>query len=1269
MSDGPRELRVPARFRIQRRLGAGAFGEVYEAYDQEHHGIVALKALRRAGPAALYSFKREFRTLTDLAHPNLVTLYDLISDQQQWFLSMELVRGTNFVDYVFARDDRPPEQPSTDSGPDDETMIAGPNLDSPDGEARSDHSSRPVRPREDRLRAGLCQLAEGVSFLHGHGILHRDIKPSNVLVTDTGRVVLLDFGLATEFAFDAGPQTLDLGGTPAYMSPEQAAGQVLTEASDWYSVGVMLYLTLTGQLPFTGSLLSMLQTKQEREPVPASALITGLPADLDSLCQALLSREPSRRPAGHEVLAGLRANAISVFRSPADAPSRDVPRLFVGRQQQLVALREALVDVRRGETVTVHIAGSSGMGKTALVNHFLRAVRETDPDVKVLAGRCYEREEVPYKALDALVDALATHVKTLSRSQAESLLPRGLSALARVFPVLQRIDAVAAAVVRLPRPDVQDSHELRRRASAALREMLGRLAERHPLILFIDDLQWGDVDSASLLRELLRPPDQPALLLIACYRSEEVATSPMLRAWLPAPSIQATPAVRTLEVGELPLVEAAALAQTLMGDDRASKARADVIARESGGSPFFIDQLVRSELPGGDRSLETVLRHRAMHLTESARNLLEITAIAGRPLDLALAGKAAGLESGDSDIVASLRANHFIRTRVMDQRREIEPYHDRIRQTIIASLSAEKLKQGHHRLALALEESAQADPEALNVHFQGAGDAGKAAHYAVVAADRATATLAFDRAARLYRLAIDLQPSDDPDRRGLWVKLGDALANGGRVIEAAQAYLTASDGAEPGVRSRLLGQAAEQLLIGGHLDEGFEVLHTVLATEGLTLAASPRRALLSILLRRPYVLWRGTRFRVRSEDEIPPDQLRRIDLCYSVVRSLGFTDSIRAIEFQMQHLLLALDAGEPQRIAYALTFEAMADGRRRRSRPRAERLLKTATELLERAPKRAARRNVRRWHDNIEMEWGTIHVTAGTLAYLAGRWQKAHDEFKLGEQIYRDACALPYQIVVCQVYGLSALLYAGGLVEYFRRVPECLLESLDRGNVYAEANLRLHNAALKCFNEDDPDGAVNELRLAMARWSPRGFHVERAIELRRRCDFALYRGDAAEAWKALRDQWSPLRRSFLLSVEAAFILTISTRARTSLGLAGETTQPRRARKGLLDAAERDARRILKKHAHWGAPLARLIQAGVAVDRGDVERSLALLVDAEEGFDNAGMALHAAVAKSRRGALLGGDEGGNLIAESNRWMSDQGLANPARMSAMIAPGRW
>ncbi|MFY0578061.1 serine/threonine-protein kinase [Cystobacter fuscus] len=167
---------------------------------------------------------------------------------------------------------------------------------------RSSHCHHSVHRRSERLRAAFFQLARGVCRLHDANIIHRDLKPSNVLVTATGRVVVLDFGLARELAPAAsGTRPESIAGSPPYMSPEQWSQQPLTTATDWYSVGVMLFEALTGVRPFSGSPQKIIASQQLGAP-PISDWVLDIPADLEALCRELLDPNPRARPSGDEVL-------------------------------------------------------------------------------------------------------------------------------------------------------------------------------------------------------------------------------------------------------------------------------------------------------------------------------------------------------------------------------------------------------------------------------------------------------------------------------------------------------------------------------------------------------------------------------------------------------------------------------------------------------------------------------------------------------------------------------------------------------------------------------------------------------------------------------------------------------------------------------------------------------------------------------------------------------------------------------------------------------
>jgi serine/threonine protein kinase len=1255
------------RFLIQERLGAGGFGVVYRALDRQRNVVVALKTLRHVAATALVRFKQEFRALADVSHPNLVTLYELSSHDHQWFFTMELVDGVNFLWYVrgetYPAESGPTSAlspwvsppPDDSAGERDETLTGdSAGLVPEDGDAEP---APPGATNLTRLRRALTQLAEGVLALHDAGKLHRDIKPSNVLVTRAGRVVLLDFGLVADVAPDH-TFTMDRGGTPAYMSPEQVAGLPLTQASDWYNVGAMLYQALTGRLPFTGTAPDVMRRKQQCEPAAPHELAPDVPRDLDELCRDLLRRDPATRPSGREVLRALIGASPAIL-APSLPPS---PALFVGRAEHLGALHDAFQTSTAGRAVVVGVHGGSGMGKSALVRRFLEELKEAHGEAVVLAGRCYERESVPYKALDALVDALSRYLRRLPSSQAEGYLPHDILALARVFPVLRQVGAVNRA--RRAVLEIPDSLELRRRAFRALRELLVRVADRRPLVLFIDDLQWGDVDSAALLEVLLRPPDPPTLLLIGCYRSEEAHTSPLLKAILPKRSPDSSLEVRNIVVGELSASDARELARALVGAaPEARDARAEAIARESRGNPYFIEELVRfSQSDDEPTTVEVTFDHviaaRVSRLPALARRLLDVVAVSGVPIEVGVAYRAADLEAEGESVLAVLRAGHLVRTRSTLGRQEMEAYHDRIRNAVLAGLSAESLRECHLRLASALLATGAADPETLATHYLGAGDVETAAEYAAAAAAQAAKALAFDRAASLYRFALNLRVRAVPERAKLQVQLGDALANAGRGAEAGEAYLAAAAGAGPADAIDLHRRAAQQFFISGHVADARRAVDFVLTKLDMSLPRTHRRAILSLLLRRAEVRLRGLNFRVRDETEIPVHDLLRIDTCWALGVGMAMFDMVRGADFQARHLVLALRAGEPYRVARALAMEAayVAMGGSR-SREKAARLLAASEKLAARVGHPYA--------------IGLTTLTAGNAAWLDGRWREAREHCERAEKILREQCTgVDWEVLTAQLFDLVSLFFTGEVAALSRRLLPLLEEADGRGNRLRATFLRTGFCShIVWLAADDPGRARQELQTGLEGWTQGERFDYLHLWLRgAQTDIALYSGEGLDVSPGVEKAWRVAARTLDRFVQAGFIRGLDTRARRRLAMAVQTTTGRE-REDLLRGVEAHARTILREKTRWGDALALLLRAGAAATRGDTERALALLEPAEAGLAGADMALHAAAARRRRGALMGGDAGRVLVSAADAVMTAQGIRNPERMTAVLAPGRW
>ena len=207
------------------------------------------------------------------------------------------------------------------------------------------------------------QLVEGIIALHNAGKLHCDLKPSNVLVRPNGDVVILDFGLVEELD-PFRKRSAMFAGTPVYMSPEQIELLPISTASDWYAAGVMLYQALTGIPPFEGDLHSIMEQKRS-DVLDSPRDLLDVPEDLSDLCMALMARLPEQRPTGAEILARLAGSV------PTSAPASPRETAFVGREQELSELWRAYSVVTSGGVATAIVSGRSGLGKSALVHHFL----------------------------------------------------------------------------------------------------------------------------------------------------------------------------------------------------------------------------------------------------------------------------------------------------------------------------------------------------------------------------------------------------------------------------------------------------------------------------------------------------------------------------------------------------------------------------------------------------------------------------------------------------------------------------------------------------------------------------------------------------------------------------------------------------------------------------------------------------------------------------------------------------------------------------------
>jgi eukaryotic-like serine/threonine-protein kinase len=1199
------------RFDIVETLGSGAFGTVYEALDRQSGERVALKALTRLGPSSLLRFKQEFRALSDVHHPNLVSIKELIEQQGRWYIVMELVEGEDLLAFVRC-------------------------------------SSDPRGFDEGRLRMAFSGMARGIEALHGHGILHRDLKPSNVRVTPEGRAVLLDFGLATKV--DPAGQSTHLGpvGTVRYMAPEQITGGDLGRASDWYAFGTCLYEALLGRPPYDdANAMAVAFRKTHYEALDLSALAPHLPEDLTKLSTALVRIAPELRPSGAQVRNTLNGSQSTPPHShQLGSLSGTSERLFAGREVELEHLERALSQSERGSLSIVLVEGESGVGKSELVAEFLRQLRARDPRTLTLRSRCYENEQVSYKAFDGCIDELAQVLKRQD-SRAEALVPPGARLLAQLFPVLGDVPAIA----RTPHANAAADPIARRlQAFAALSALLARLADERPVVLVMDDLQWADAESFRLLRAIVEDARKPPAMLVLCTVRPRSELEPEI-----LPHIEALRALRCVEVIPvlgLPRSHAERLATLLLGPE-ADDALASAIAVESRGHPLFLSELIQFSRTrdlgvGGTLSLDAAIRARVESLPAQAFALLELVALAGRPHRAGVFADALGVTRIEETVSILLGAK-LMRTR-RDQ--ELSCFHDRVRHVMTSLVPKDRLAPLHRRLAEALERDFDADPTEQAFHWDLAEDPRRASHAYSRAADEASQAMAFAQAARLYERALALLGTAQGARyTALMIGRANAVACAGRSAEAAELYRQAAELAvEQEQRLRLRTKVAQQLMLSGNLHAGFETCRTLLAEVGVKLPVSGLGAIARALWDRLLLHLTGYRLsRVRRPQYEPLDRVVVLDLLNDVMKALAILKASAHLALAGQHARLALKVGEPRHAAFAYANEGWlfnALGRR-----------KASARLFERTRELYARSN--------------DPTVKAVLAQYEGSARTANWDFRGGSALLEQAESLYQAHAAHDPWSLTVTRYLLGMAWYrigeharlAQRMDLWISEARERRDHVAVALLcGMGHGSTRHSMRGAPEEALRELEEVTARVPSAPFsftHFGHMISAQQA--MTLIEPRAALAWLDLHDK--RLRKSFLFAARfarQALRILRSVAALRAYEAVGKTD-----RRDLLTEVRKNAAHLNRQSSAFTQGFAAHFLAQVAALEGATAPAFAYAQAAGRCFAKIDyIGLHAA--SYLEGLLEGSATGSRKCGAALSFFRNQGWTEPERALLVMLP---
>ncbi len=713
---------VDGRYRLLEMLGEGAAGKVFRAEDCGRNNMfVALKLLHAKDPRWEGFFRREFEVLSRLHHPNLVAVYDFGPAPQEntYYFTQELVVGSPLLD-----------------------VLAGKKV--------------------DEVAGIFIEICRALEFIHGHGVLHRDLKPANILVqkhADPGeRVRVLDFGLWREL--DPTPQKgARWAGTPPYLASEVLRGYGHSICADLYAVGVTLFQAVTRKLPHgRGTPQELLQAR--KEPAPD---LHGIVADaMAELIERLLQEDAALRPqTAAEVAASL--SALVPNHTLAMPITLGRARL-VGRDREREALEgaiSAVVERRPDAPRLVVVSGPDGIGKSRFVGEVKAHAQLTGGRSAI--GTCQEDVRWRYRPFGELLRSLAPTVLSTALNVRER----------EVVEILSPDLSVPSANAPQP-PQAGDEDRFNETATGLF---LG-FGSSQPCVLIVEDVQWVDAGSLSLLTTLLRRAKEAALLVVvtAGIDAEHVVPEELTRA--------AEGELLRVSLTPLSRDAVAQLAANLLGVPSVPDKLADALMAHSNGFPLLVEEILalfieRGDLTRGESGWELdafdsaavapaellgVLAERLQRLDEVEQCALCALAVFNRPAGPKLLAAISGFEREEvKRALQSTEKAGLIRVVGSEDARRprVVFRHPQIREALVDELrEGGVLAEWHLNAAEVLEEragdNASVIADTLAHHYEMGEDIPKAVEWLLIAVEHAMQSSAFEDAISLSKRATRL---------------------------------------------------------------------------------------------------------------------------------------------------------------------------------------------------------------------------------------------------------------------------------------------------------------------------------------------------------------------------------------------------------------------------------------------------------------------------------------------------------------------------------
>lgn len=890
-------------------------------------------------------------------------------------------------------------------------------------------------------------------------------------------------------------------------------------------------------------------------------------------------------------------------------------------------------------SVTV-VTGPRGSGRSALVRYFAGRVEETGEGL-ALFGEAHAGVHVPFRGADGLAASLSASIQGLSWVERGRILSGEIAIAARMLPALRRVRDIAEERRKAPRR--AESAELRDRGFAALAELFRRLAERRPVAVVIDDLDGRDDDADALLSHVFWPARSPPAVAV-------IATAPTL-ADARLPHLEGALEPRHVDLGALAPEEAESLALSRLEALGADASRASEIARRAAGYPGDIEARARAASEGAeppeDGDAAGVARARIRRLSGGPRRVLEMLAACDLALPRPVVARAAELGRDADAVLTELEDRGFIDRCEVSDRDGVRLAERAIRDGALADLDEAARAERHMRVAEQLDLYGDGEAAAVAAGLARAGAPESAARRALVAARQAREQLAFARAADLYESALELGGTRLDGRRAVRVELAEVSAHLGRRRAAAGHFARAAERAPPREAVRLRGRAAEQYAVAREMKEALELGELAL---GVDVPARAARRAPARLARRANARSGGRRQRRRGAEAV---ELARIDICWGLGLALATSDPERAQLFHREHAQRALRDGEPGRVALALsTWAAGAAGRGEGGRRRAAELTARATELA------------RESHDAYALAF--VEHAAGIRALELGAWDQALEHALRARSLLGEASRLrSFEALAIAVWEPVALYYTGAWGELRARREELARTARERGDACAELWVATGHAAVAELAASGPGRARALVRRAREAWPGHPAPIAHADAFAS-AHIDLYEGTPGAALGRMDAEWHALRDSPLFRQRRVRIEVLGLRALCELGAAAEGRAEGKSGARQTDAAMRTARQLARQRTPPSSALSQLVRAGAFAVRGEDASAASWLRAAESSLERVSMTVHAAAARRRRGELLGDSGGEALVASADRVLTAAGVADPARIAAMLVP---